>query len=305
MNPGVAHFNTAFGLNLRSCVALPGPAPLATAAAPEVEVGWGEVPDELPAASVRGARYQIAPGQFLFWVDGIARFLVSEGQRIVVQRAPGADDDDVRAFLVTSALGALLHQRGDLVLHASGIVTRDGGVVFLGASGVGKSTLAAALHRRGHAVLTDELCVVRRDAAGGGRIHPGFPALKLWPDALALLDLPAAGLRPVRRGIEKRVVPIAGGFATAAVPVRKVYLLTTTRRGEAVRLTQPEATRRLNLLHQHTYFPQIAVGLSGKAAHFQRVLELAQHLAITVVERPDRGADLAGLVRRVEEDLVA
>ena len=60
--------------------------------------------------------------------------------------APGRDlyESDVRVFLLGSCIGALLHQRGILVLHAGAIHTDKGAVLFTGPWGIGKSTLLAA-----------------------------------------------------------------------------------------------------------------------------------------------------------------
>ena len=123
------------------------------------------------------------------WVDGgrigidvpeVGRYACSDGVLITVEAAPGASEDALRLFLLGSALGCLLTQRGLLVLHGNAFVVDGGCAVVLGHSGAGKSTLAAEMHRRGHLVLSDD--VVPVDAAG--RAIPGWPRIKLWQDAL-------------------------------------------------------------------------------------------------------------------------
>ncbi len=59
------------------------------------------------------------------------------------------DDDDVRLFLLGSVMGAVLHYRGVTPLHGNGFVHEGGAVLVLGNMGVGKSTLAAALVKKG------------------------------------------------------------------------------------------------------------------------------------------------------------
>ena len=62
----------------------------------------------------------------------------------------------VRAEVTLAALEA-----GGLALHASAVDVGDGGVLFAGASGAGKSTVARQLAAEGGRVVCDDLAVVR------------------------------------------------------------------------------------------------------------------------------------------------
>ncbi|MCP4397035.1 MAG: hypothetical protein GY801_07015 [bacterium] len=73
---------------------------------------------------------------------------------------------------IASELGALLHQRELLPLHGSAIKVNDGVCVFVGLSGNGKSTVAAAFRQRGYQVLADDVCVVSIREDG---LPPGDP----------------------------------------------------------------------------------------------------------------------------------
>jgi len=107
------------------------------------------VPASLDDASKKGATWQIAGDRFLFQVPGVARFLLRGGREILFEAAPGVQAGDVSAFVIGTVFGILLHQRGEIVLHASAVRVNDRAVLFCGPSGAGKSTLAAALAQRG------------------------------------------------------------------------------------------------------------------------------------------------------------
>jgi hypothetical protein len=234
-------------------------------------------------------------------VDGIARFLIADGRRIVIESPPGADPEDVRLFLYGSAFAALLHQRGDLVLHGSAIATGDTCVAFLGISGVGKSTTAIACQRRGYPVLTDDVCAIRPDATGRLVLHPGLPHAKLWLDSLKQFDLAPDGLQRIRPALEKRAVPLGTAFATVPLPVRKLYLLRATNDPD-LQLTSVEGPQRLNALKQQTYRFHFVDGLAAKPAHFRAALALAQQATVTRVTRPEGAFRLTELVDRLEAD---
>ena len=59
---------------------------------------------------------------------------------------------------------SMLGRDGGFLLHASGVIYRDAGLVFTGASGTGKSTLAGWFADAGARVLSDERMILRRDA---------------------------------------------------------------------------------------------------------------------------------------------
>ena len=101
-------------------------------------------------------------------VEGIAEYAVEGGRKIWVKPAENAPTRNVRLFLLGSVMGLLLHQRGDLPLHANAIEIDGKALAFAGPSGSGKSTLAGAFHDRGYRVIADDVCVVRSVGGSGG-----------------------------------------------------------------------------------------------------------------------------------------
>lgn len=290
----------AFGLNLRSRLPLPELLPGGDRSA-DVEIVVRDVPGTLPDAVHSGVRYQAAPGRLLLHVDGIARYLIEDGTRIAVQADEGADESAVRLFLLGSALGALLHQRGDLVLHGSAIVVDGKAIGFLGRSGIGKSTLAMEFRRRGRSVLTDDLCVVRPRQDGVLVAEPGFPQSKLWLDSLHQLDLVPDGLRKIRAALEKRALPLAEGFAARGQPLERLYVL-QPRPEEEITLEPLEGALKFELLRQNTYRMRFVGGTGRRAAHLGHGAALARQARITLVQRPAHRFRLRELADRIEAD---
>lgn len=268
---------------------------------PDAQIVYGAVPAALAEPSLVGTRFQAAAGVLLLRIEGVARYLVTGGRRIVVEPEPHALEQDVRLFLLSGALSALLHQRHDLVLHGSAIRIGGGCAVFLGKSGSGKSTLALALGARGYPVLTDDLSVVRAGRDGRLELHPGFPEAKLWLDSLASLNISAENLRRIRRPLEKRALPLDAAFSPEVLPVTRVYVLRPDVRNE-IGITPVTGARRFRILRNQTYRFRYLEGSGSQVEHFQTVVQLADQAPIAIVTRPRAPLRVAELADRLERD---
>ena len=130
---------STYGLVVSSELELPE---LASAAGetPDVEVAWAALP---PLADEEGKAFAVDLNaeRCQFTIKGVARYLVTDGCKIFVDRLISsksgqlAEMDGVRLFLLGSAFGALLHQRGWLPLHVSALLTPSGVCAFTGAAG--------------------------------------------------------------------------------------------------------------------------------------------------------------------------
>src|SRR5207237_7475894 len=89
----------------------------------------------------------------------IGHFHVAGGCDVIVEPRGPLDTPEFRATLLGPVLGTLCHQHGRFPLHAACIRIGDRAIALSGHTGVGKSTLAAALVRRGHPLVADDVCV--------------------------------------------------------------------------------------------------------------------------------------------------
>ncbi|MFZ4805537.1 MAG: hypothetical protein ACOYLI_12860 [Synechococcus lacustris] len=100
-------------------------------------VGKLQVQAEGPHSS---ATVQMPPGDWRLELEGVGWFRAFGGRQLSWQRwDDSVSDRDLRTFLVTSGLGALLIQRGALVLNGTTLVL-DGKAVLLLASPVSCQT---------------------------------------------------------------------------------------------------------------------------------------------------------------------
>jgi hypothetical protein len=288
-----------YGFRLASELELPGLAPAAAGAcdvelvsARQGELGpYGLVPpdDDLPVD-----RFELSErGIDLVW-GGDARVRVRDGASIALEHRADLELAALRAALLGPVMAALLAQRGVFPLHASAVELDGGAVALAGASGEGKSTMAAALLARGHALLSDDVAGIewRGDRPW---VVPAFPVQKLAPETLAAVG-ETAELAPVHSQETKRLRPVHDRFARSARPLRALLLLASTDRDALVPLGPQESFVELV---RHTYRLELVQAVLGAEQHLAAVARLAGAIPVLRLERRrglERLHDLAALV---------
>lgn len=289
---------TAFGLGISSEIELVEL--LESSAPPDVTIAYGEVPEDLPEPTGQGVFYQVLPDRFLLKVPDAARYLVTDGNSIVIQREPYTSDAQVRLFLLGSAFGALLHQRGALPIHGSAIATPRGAVIFSGPSGRGKSTLAWEFHRRGYRHLSDDVSTVNF-IDGKPFVYPAYPQMSLWADVLEKQGRTREGLRALHPELQKYALPTREAFDPTPVPLFAVYVLQTTNQDE-FELTPLKGLDKLQILAANTYRPRFITAMGKRVEHFKAATTAGQTLITRRITRPVHPFRLAELADLVEKD---
>jgi hypothetical protein len=270
-----------FGLNLRSEIDLAGLAPVVESGATDVEIGYGGVP---PGEHPFG--YSATADGTLLAVAKVGRYLIREGREIVIEPAAGASERNVRLFLLGSAIGALLHQRGLLPLHANAIDLGGRAVAFSGHSGAGKSTIAAWFHDHGYPILADDVCVIGFDQAGRALAHPGIPRLRLWREALEASGRDAGAYDRSFDDLEKYDVPTATGAKLEPLPLAAIYLLRKAgdEGGDATidRLTGVDA---VETLMSNTYRGGYLAMIGRTAEHLAACLRIVRAVPVFRAQR--------------------
>ena len=296
------HDYTLSGIKLCSEISLPELIPaLDTARQADVSLTLGETPKALEKSVNSGVLYEAAPGQFLLQMPGIARYFVKNGNEIIVEPAANSLPEEVRLFLLGTVWAALLHQREQLVLHASGILTPQGAVIFMGRSSSGKSSLAAAFYQRGYPILADDTVTINVEK-GKALAYPTFPQLRLWPDILHALKIKPADLHILRPKLPKRAYSTSQGFTCEAQPVCAIYLLLTHTEND-LKLEKFQGMGRFSALLHSTFREKFLGGLGVRPAHFGQVSSLAQQVPIASLTRPDHPLQIEQMIRTIESDL--
>lgn len=278
-----------FGLTLASDIPLPELLPADAGKPADVRICRAELPEAFSQVPQTPAQPSTEDRAWQFAVRDVARYRVSGGRLIEVDPMPGADEGDVRLYLLGTAIGVLLHQQGRLPLHVCAIARENEAHAFCGVSGAGKSTLAAGLHRAGFSLLCDDVGLVIPDAVGQPWLYPGMTRIKLWCDALDHLGLDPAGLTPDLTRLDKyhlTVRELEDAFHAGPLPLTRLYELQWGDPEEGVTIEPLNRDQTLALAIAHTYRPGMVRKGGFPQSHLRQCGQLANRVQGFCYRRP-------------------
>jgi hypothetical protein len=244
--------------------------------------------------SLEEGYYEVRPGAFRMAVAGVAQYLLEEGNRITIEPAAGGSPEEVRLFLLGSVMGALLYQRGLFPLHGSAVETPWGAMIFVGAQGAGKSTLASQFHQRGYRLLSDDVCAVATSPEGL-QVLPALAKFRLCPDAFERLGAP----KDARFNVDKFVVSMGEGYCPYPVQLTAVHIL-ADHDSDAPSFELIRGFERVHLLLENLYRPQFLKGQGTQSDLMRMAGLIAQKATMAIVARRRDPEAIGGLVDFLE-----
>ena len=240
----------AYGLRLGANQAIPGLTPDTAESRVDVDIQLGSIPAGVSESIPNGIRLPTnqdaedcgrpeaiswprngGDGFRLRYDDGTVFIVDARGSRIWALWPKTMTLEDTAVYLLGPVLAFVLRLRGITGLHASAFSVDGRAVALVGPSGAGKSTTAAAFAGRGFAVLSDDVLALaeQRDRV---IVHPGYPRLRLWPDAVHILDGAPAALPRLTPNWDKCYLNLQGNgcrFERQPLPLSAIYLLDERR----------------------------------------------------------------------------
>lgn len=205
--------------------------------------------------------------------------IIQCGEKIEIRMLADADEDLVRLYLLGSAMGCILHQRGIIPLHVSTVSINGQAWAFTASSGTGKSTLAARLHLFANCPMVSDDVAALYVIDGQPYVAGGPPLMKLSPELASVFD--HASIIPIPHPESGKVkVQVNNSFVAGLVPVAGVVVLERDRKAlggslEIEPLTGAEAFRGAR---EAIYRYQMGLAMTSKGSMFKRLAELTKRV---------------------------
>jgi hypothetical protein len=238
-----------------------------TGAPADVQIAYGKIAaDGINAPLKSGPFFQMNQRNFWMNIPKVARFLVADGERILIDPDSHVNEERLRVFILESCFKALLSQQNILVLEGSAIQIGPDAVLFLAPSGFGKSTLASMFLKRGYRVLTDEICAINQTL----HLLPSYPAINLWANIAKQVGIDSTSLKPINPTVEKYRLELNKNGDSKPLPIKLIYMLDYHKKNELL-LTEIAAESWINRVANCVFAQTDKDSLYALAQSVQRV----------------------------------
>ncbi len=291
---------SAYGLGIRCAIPLPD---LTEVDAPaDIVMRFGKTTPINPIPPDATLSMQFLEDRAFLFYRGLGSGEVISGREIIGEPEEGMDEGLMQILAQGFALSAVLYQRGYLTLHASCVKIGDTAVAFMGDSGAGKSTMAAALHVRGHGLISDDVTVIR-NSGSGPEAYPGYPGLRLLPDGADFFRGRLGEPLRVDADDQKAKFSAHRGFPNVPVSLGRIYLLSE---GPNFQISPVSNHRAVYELVRNSYWIRIMHDFRP-SSYFRQCAQLCAdgRVSIMSLEAPKVVSVLPEIAQIVERDVLS
>ncbi len=247
----------------------------------------GKVPEALEDIVVEASNIKICKDKYWLDIENVARYYVEKGELIIMEPYKNACFEEIKLYVLGSCIGAALYQRRMLPLHGSFINVEGKGLLLTGESGVGKSTIAAVMLKKGFKMLTDDVAAVVLHGLKGPTVYPGYPSQKLWEDAIERIGIVEEKkvLNRVNKDLNKYSVMRDKYFDNNPIPI-KVIIEITSAIGENIKIEEITGAGKLEVVLKNTYRKILIEAMDLREWYFNQCVNISEKIVVYRVTRP-------------------
>lgn len=242
-------------------------------------------PRTVASPAYTGEDFCVSKDEFSLEAREIGRFYARGGSEVEYSVYPGADEGWVRLYLNGQVTVALLHQRGIITFHASSFVHAGRGVMVLGESGAGKSSLTASFSLGGAGFLTDDVTPVQFQDSQPV-IRSLQESIRIRKNTVEQLNVSSELLREAETGTGKQYVNV-GRVGDGAFPLGVILTIEIGDVRKPV-FDDPSPAKKFALLRSEICMSEILAGMpETEAAYLQQLVQMIEQVPFVRVVRPE------------------
>lgn len=249
----------------------------------DVYIRFKKIECEIDGEYKKRHNYIVYNNSVYLTVKGVAIYKISNGNLVEIEAFKPIDYKKILTFFYGPCMSMLMIQRGLIPLHGSAVQYKNKCILILGKSKAGKSTLAAALGKRGGKIISDDIIILKR-MDDTYIVSPGFANQKLWKDALEVLDITVTDSDRIIDGRDKYYIRNSESFCKESVAVDFAVSLEVAEK-EGITCKSCEIHEAFNDYIRYSFWKGLVNELFGVEKLFQYSSELVTVVPMSKITR--------------------
>jgi len=236
----------------------------------------------------------------MHWKD-VGVYSVEYGKVITVYPREEVDARTLSQLVIGLAMAFVLFQRKTTctIIHGSAFSINSQGVIVAGRKGQGKSTLVAAMLKRGARLIADDMTAIIKSNEEY-YLPRGGESIRLWPDAIEKLGMNPLQYPLVHSLVDKRLCHQTR-LASLTTPLRGIIVLSDSK--DQISLCSIPKVESFLALSACSYFKQFVHALDTEIIEksFLEFSEIASRKIILTLKRPKNHQLLDTVCETIED----
>jgi len=294
----VSKYYSAFGLMIKSDLKIDEFVETGKCDNIDVRIRLGKVPVTMNFFREETSWYQAKENELIFSAPNVARYYIRYGNEIIIESLIEGISSATKVYLLGTAFGAILLQRGRIPLHGSGLSLNDIGIIVTGESGAGKSTIANALIGKGHMMVTDDVAALELDSEQRLKMYPSYPKQKLWQDSAKQMKIDVTKLKKID-GINDKYYVSIEKFCNKPTNLSAIFELKSTRCNHVI-VEELTGREQLEVILNNTYRPMFIEPFGLIKKHFFQCVAMTKMVKVYRMYRPENEFTIEEQVKTIE-----
>ncbi|WP_195953952.1 hypothetical protein [Clostridium saudiense] len=269
-----------------------------------ININFGIVPEKFREYRKEGNIIYLTRKEIWFYIKDLAQFYIKDGKYIIVDTCKEYDNNLLKAYLMCSCLGFIMLQRNILAIHGGVLSINNRGIILTGEKGAGKSTLTAALIKKGYKFISDDVASIRFNN-NKPYVMPGFPYQKLCEDSIRRMNIENKNIDFFNsNGKVKYLVPINENIIGKEEEVLYIFQLVVGK-DENIFIEEIRGSKKIEYIIDNIYRGEYIKNLNGVTPeYFIKCTNIARNIRFFKITRPKDKFTVDKQIELIEDKLL-
>lgn len=268
---------------------------------PDIEIVSKSINTNIDSSFISRSNFYFSQNNIIFIIENVGRYQITNGNKITIEYLPNTDLEEIKKYILGSALGLLLFQRNIIALHGSSIVINNNAIIISGNIGAGKTSTTLSLVNKGYSFLTDDVASVIKDINGTYNVHHCIPYQKLCFNTIESLGYDKNKLIQIDKIKNKYYSPEIINFTKEPKQLKSLFYLTTSNNLTTVSYSEVFGVEKFKLILSNIFRKELIPNELIKGNYIKEVLNLSKNISVYKITRPKNGNSIEKIVNIIEK----